>query len=126
MKNNAILFCFIAIWFASCADNKPAAEIPAIDIEANLFNMEEITLDVLSENIEYICLGYSGYNLTLSMFSSLEFNDSLIMATDLTQCLLYKKNGEFYKKMALSLKSERTFFMSMKMLSRAGKLFVIR
>ena len=98
MKNNAILFCFIAIWFASCADNKPAAEIPAIDIEANLFNMEEITLDVLSENIEYICLGYSGYNLTLSMFSSLEFNDSLIMATDLTQCLLYKKNGEFYKK----------------------------
>ncbi len=93
-----IAFCFIAIWFASCADNKPAAEIPAIDIEANLFNMEEITLDVLSENIEYICLGYSGYNLTLSMFSSLEFNDSLIMATDLTQCLLYKKNGEFYKK----------------------------
>ena len=47
MKNNAILFCFIAIWFASCADNKPAAEIPAIDIEANLFNMEEISLDIL-------------------------------------------------------------------------------
>ena len=49
-----IAFCFIAIWFASCADNKPAAEIPAIDIETNLFNMEEIPLDILSDKIEYI------------------------------------------------------------------------
>lgn len=91
--------CTIILLFSFCNGKKEKGDsLISIDIEANVKNMQQINLSQFTESIRYVQLETYDY-LTFNTWSlECDFTDSLILANDLSKCLLYDHNGKFISK----------------------------
>ena len=91
--------CTIILLFSFCNGNKEKNDsLISIDIEANVKNMQQINLSQFTESIRYVPLETYDY-LTFNTWSlECNFTDSLILANDLRNCLLYDYKGKFISK----------------------------
>jgi hypothetical protein len=100
MKYNLLTTCcFLAIlFFSSCSNGqKSVNSLPIINIETSIKEMLEIELSQFTDNLKYVPL--STYNnMVFTGIWDCAFSDSLLIAKDLSKCLMYNYEGKFILK----------------------------
>ena len=100
MKNYLLTaFCglFILLFYSCNGQKKVDDSLVSIDVEANLKRQEIITLSGFAKDIRYVPLE-TFENMNFTGIWDCEFSDELILAKDLTKCILYSSNGRVIAK----------------------------
>ena len=92
------LFLSWAVGIYSCTQRKHINEIPIIDIEDNIKNMEKIFISQFSEDIRYIPLSIdTAYPLYWTTHLYVDFSKDFILDSDGRTCILYDAKGHFIR-----------------------------
>lgn len=95
---NTIIGLLFILSCSSCFNVKDNENtLPIVDIEANVKNMQKVNLSKFTNDCRYILLEKIE-GLELQGIYKSDFSDSLIFVSDLRNCLLYNKNGNFISK----------------------------
>lgn len=87
----------ISICIGCSTNQKKDVSIPVIDIGSNANNWKEVYLSSFVDSIRYIPLE-NVENLSLNNIVQADFSDSLILVSDVRNCLLYDNKGNFISK----------------------------
>jgi hypothetical protein len=89
---------FLLLFAPACTNSqKQSNYLPLVDIEANVKNMQQVSLSRFTTDCRYILLEKIE-GLELQGIFKADFSDSLIIVSDYRNCLLYDRNGNFISK----------------------------
>ena len=91
------VYCLCFVLFISCDDKKASARIAVVDIESNVFNLEDIFLSDYVVDIKYIPIEKNKDLLINPNSFQATFNDEYILGYDSKMCLLYDRNGNLIR-----------------------------
>ncbi len=90
--------CVICLFIISqCKLANEDNELPIVNLEVNLHNMQKILLSEFTDKIKYVVLD-SIDDYPLAWIKSIGFSDDYILVSDDKSCFLYDNKGQFIKK----------------------------
>lgn len=95
VKKSLLFLLFLAP--VCCNSQNKGNSLPVVDIEANVKNMQKMSLSKFTNDCRYILLE-KVEGLELQSISKSDFIGDFILVSDSRICLLYDKNGKFISK----------------------------